>query len=245
METKELSLNTENYVVMSNDLIKSKSNLSLHALKILRIAIMQVIKEDTDFQTYRVNIKDLADLLSIDRHNIYQEADKITTSLLKEIVYIGDGNPKHKWEKYQWCSYCKYDNGVLEIKLHENLKPHLINLSQLYTQYMLEDILCLSSVNSIRLYELFREEMRYQKVYADKESDIYLSIDMIRKATNTEGKYEEVSMFRARVIDSAIKEINEQLGYYITYKPRKESRKIVGFDFHLMSELWARKQGIL
>ena len=84
-DAKEMNLNSNNIVVMSNDLIKSKSNLSLNEIKILRLAIMQVIKEDKDLQTYKVNVTELADLLAIDRHGIYQEVDKITTSLLKEI----------------------------------------------------------------------------------------------------------------------------------------------------------------
>lgn len=235
-----MNLDTDNLVVMSNDLIKSKSNLSLNEIKILRLAIMQVIKEDKDFQTYRVNITDLAKLLDIDKHNIYREADKITTSLLKEIVYIGDGNPKHKWKKFQWCSSCEYESGVLTIKLHEDLKPYLLNLSELYTQYVLEDILNLKSVYSIRIYELIREEMKYQKVYANKEANIFLPIDVIRLSTDTEDKYEKFAMFRARVIDAAINEINDKLQYYVTYEPVKESRKVIGFKFNIKSAIYSK-----
>ena len=237
-DIKDMNLNSNNLVVMSNDLIKSKSNLSLNEIKILRLAIMQVIKEDKDLQTYKVNITDLAELLNIDRHDIYREADKITTSLLQEIVYIGDGNPKHKWKKFQWCSSCEYNAGVLTIKLHEDLKPYLLNLSELYTQYLLEDILYLKSVYSVRIYELIREEMRYQKVFSDKEANIYLSMETIRKATDTEDKYEKYSMFKARVIEAAINEINEKLQYYITYEPVKESRRIVGFNINIKSKIY-------
>lgn len=242
-EPKEMNLDKNNLVVMSNDLIKAKSNLSLNEIKVLRLAIMQVIKEDKDLQTYKVNITELADLLEVDRHNIYKEMDSLTTDLLKEIVYIGDGNPKHKWEKFQWCSSCRYEAGVLTIKLHDNLKPYLLNLSQLYTQYMLEDILYLKSVYSIRIYELIREEMRYQKVYADREANIFLSMDTIRKATGTEEKYEKFSMFRARVIEEAVQEINNKLQYYITYEPVKESRKIIGFNFNIKSLIYANRLG--
>lgn len=237
-EAKDMNLNSSNLVVMSNDLIKSKSNLSLNEIKILRLAIMQVIKEDKDLQTYKVNVTELADLLAIDRHGIYQEVDKITTSLLKEIVYIGDGNPKHKWKKFQWCSSCQYEAGVLTIKLHDDLKPYLLNLSELYTQYMLEDILYLKSVYSIRIYELIREEMRYQKVFADHEANIYLPIDMIRKATDTENKYQQYGMFKERVIEAAINEINDKLVYYISYEPVKESRKVIGFKFNIITKVY-------
>ena len=229
-----MNLDSENMVVMSNDLIKSKSNLSLNEVKLLRICIMQVIKEAKDFQTYRVNITDLAKLLNIDRHDIYRDMDTMTTHLLKEVVCIGDGNPKHKWLKFQWVSRCKYDSGVLEIRLHDDLKPYIIGLSKYYTQYILQDVLILKSVYSIRLYELIRQEMRYE-VFANRTATVYLSLDTIKKATDTEKKYYKLSMFRARVIDSSIAEIKNRLGYNITYELKKESRKVVGFTFHIES----------
>ena len=240
METKEMNTNISYTVAMHNDLIKSKSSLSLNEIKLLRLAIMQVIKGDTDFQVYQVRVVDLAETLNISRQAIYQEVDKMTTNLLREIVYVGDGNPKHKWKKFQWCSCCEYEDGVLTIKLHNNLKPYLLNLSQYYTQYVLEDIILLKSVYSIRIYELIREAMKYHQVYADKEADVYLDIDTIRKATDTEDKYERMNSFITRVIDIAVNEINQKLNYHITYKPRKDGKKFIGFDFNIKSKGYAK-----
>jgi plasmid replication initiation protein len=240
-ELTEMNLDSDNWVVMSNDLIKSKSNLNLNEVKLLRICIMQVIKEAKDFQTYKVNITDLAKMLNIDRHGIYLTIDSMTTNLLKEVVFVGDGNPKHKWLKFQWVSRCKYENGVLEIRLHDDLKPYIIGLSKYYTQYVLQDVLLLKSVYSIRLYELIRQEMRYE-VFASRTATVYLSLDTIRKATDTENKYEKLSMFRARVIDSSIKEIREKLGYDITYTVKKQSRQVIGFNFHIESVNNIRQQ---
>lgn len=234
---KEMNLNSENQVVMSNALIKSKSHLGLNELKLLRLTIMQIIKTDTELMTYKIKIKELGELLNIDKDNLYKEVDSMTTNLLREIVYIGTGNPKNKWEKFQWCSYCKYDNGIITIKLHDELKPHLLNLSELYTQYVLDDILHLKSVHSIRIYELIREEMKYQKVYADKEANIYLSIKTIRQITNTEDKYTKYGMLKKRVIDTAVNEINNKLQYYVTYEQVKEGKKVVGFNINIKSKI--------
>ena len=234
--TKDMCLKTENQVVMSNDLIKSKSKLSLNELKLLRLTIMQVIAEDKDLLTYQVNIVDLAKVLGISSPNIYRDIDEMTTHLLQEIVYIGDGNPKHSWRKFQWCSTCEYNDGVITIKLHDNLKPYLVQLKKHYTQYMLADVLVLKSVYAIRIYELIREGFKGQKVYADNCAIVSLDIDTIRKATNTESKYSQMGHFKAKVIDIAVKEINDKLGYYITYEPVKNSRKITGFKFRIESK---------
>lgn len=236
METKEMNLDTENSVVMSNALIKGKSNLSLNELKLLRLAIMQIVKESTDFETYQISVVDLAKLLNISRNSIYQEAEKITNHLLSEIIYVGDATDIRKpHTKFQWVSLCDYKDGIWTIKLNDALKPYLLGLSRLYTQYLLADIITLKSVYSIRLYELIRQAMMYQKVYADRTADVYLSLEDIRTATDTLDKYEKLSMFRARVIDSSIKEIREKIGYSITYELKKKSRQVVGFNFHIES----------
>ena len=119
--------------------------------------------------------------------------------------------------------------------MHDNLKPYLLELKEHYTQYVLQDILILKTVYAVRMYELIVEELRTQ-VYADKTATVELSLDSIRKATNTEDKYEQTAMLKVRVIDSAIAEINEKLGYRITYVPIKKSRKIVGYRFTVESK---------
>lgn len=237
--TKTICTNKEYPVRMHNDLLKSKSTLSLNETKLLRIVIMQIVSQDTDLYTYKVGIQELADMLSIPAQNLYRDVYNMSKHLLQEVVEIGDGNPKHKWKMFQWCSSCKYENGIITIRLHDDLKPYLLQLTSYYKEYILEDILILKSIYSIRLYELIRQEMKYQKVYGDKEANVFLDINTIRKATDTEDKYEKIAMFRARVIDDAIEEIGEKLGYYITYKPVKESRKFIGFNFNIKSRTYA------
>ena len=233
---KEMCLDVENQVVMSNDLIKGKSNLSLNELKLLRLTIMQVLADDKDLLTYQVKIQDLAKILDISTPSIYRDVMEMCKHLLQEIVCVGDGNPKHKWKMFQWCSTCQYDNGTITIKLHDNLKPYLIQLKQHYTQYMLQDILMLKTVYAVRLYELIREEMKYQEVYADKTATVSLDVDTIRKATDTEKKYAQIGIYKLRVIESALNEINEKSCYHITYSDIKRSRKIIGFQFKIESK---------
>ena len=43
--TKDIALDENYQVCINNDLVKSKSTLSLNATKLLRIAIMQIMKE--------------------------------------------------------------------------------------------------------------------------------------------------------------------------------------------------------
>lgn len=231
-----MCVNTNNYVVMSNNLIKSKSNLSLNELKLLRLTIMQVMADDTEFMTYTMPIVELGKILGLnDIAHLYREIDTMTNHLMQEIIYIKDENKKNKYKKIQWCSECDYDDGVITIRLHDKLKPYLLSLKGYYTQYVLEDILMLKSKYTIRIYELIREKMR-KKVYADRVEVVELSINDIRIATNTETKYSQMGHFKKKVIEPAIKEMNDKLGYNIVCDDIKQSRKIVGFRFIIESK---------
>lgn len=237
-EAFNMCSNKDNKVVMHNNLIKAKSNLSLNEIKLLRITIMQVIRADKDFKTYKVGIKDLADMLNINYNGMYKEIFKICDNLMSEKLYVNNGINK-SWKIFHWCSSCYYNNGVITIRLHDELKPYLLELNGLYTQYVLADVLLLKSIHSIRIYELIVQEMKYQKVYADNEANIYLSIETIRKVTNTEDKYiEKYSMFEKRIVRSSIEEINNKLSYIITYTRSKNSRKVVGYMFNIKSKIY-------
>lgn len=236
----EMNTNISFPVVMHNDLIRSKSNLGLNETKLLRLAIMQIVREDTDFQTYEVGVLDLAEVLGIPKRDVYRDIRKICKNIMQEVVMIGDVNPRNSWKMFHWTSTCQYDKGVLKIKLSDELKPYLIGLKQLYTSYMLGDVMLLKSVHSIRLYELLREQIR-QLVFGDRTTEVYIDLDTIRKATNTEDKYSEHSMFYRRVVNAAVNEINNTLWYHVIVEPKKRGRKVIGYTFKVYDKgYWNR-----
>jgi len=227
---------SDKVVVMANDMIRGISKLSLMEAKFLRLLIMQNKPNDEDFGAFRISAADLAEVLQIPKVNIYREADKMTDHLMREVIKIGDGNAHHAWRKFQWLSYCEYESGVFTIQLHPELKPYLIGLRKWYTQYRIEEIIRFSSGYSIRIYELISMAMKGSKPYGDNVTEVYLDIETIRKATGTENKYTSANTFKNRIIDTAVKEINEKTSYHVDYKEYKLSRKIAGFTFRVQSQ---------
>ena len=57
---------SSNYVVQANSLIGGRQALKLNSAKLVRAAIMQVVKEDTELKPYIITIKEFASLLQID-----------------------------------------------------------------------------------------------------------------------------------------------------------------------------------
>lgn len=235
-EARKMSVNTEYDVAMSNDMLKGTSNLSLNEAKFLRLVIMQVKPYDKQFGYYKIGIKDLAQVLGLKTtQSMYREVRKMCKHIMHEVILIGDGNPHHKWEMFHWVSRCKYDNGVITVQLHEDLKPYLLGLKKWFTQYRLEEIMDFKGIYTMRLYELLLWLLKENKPYADKKSVVYMDIKTLRKATGTENKYNQLVQLKTRLIEKPIEEINKKSDYHVTYRDYKEGRKVVGFYFDIES----------
>ena len=88
-----IKYNREYLVVQANELVRSKQDdLTLLEAKLIRLAISQVLENDTDFRTYSCNVVDLANFLGIDNHNIYRDIQDIARSLIKKSIFIKDKN---------------------------------------------------------------------------------------------------------------------------------------------------------
>lgn len=234
---KEITFNTDNYVVMANNMVlHSASNLNLNELKFLRFIIMQTEKDDKELYEFDVAVKDLCKLLEIKSKDMYKRLDVMTTHLMQEVIRIGDDS-KQEWVKFHWVDICQYKKGVITIKLSEQLKPFLTGLRGCFARYQLSEIISFKSTYAIRIYEILNAYLNENNLpHADVAIEISVSIDELRKATDTQMKFERYSSFKTYVIDIAIKEINEKSKYHVIATPYKRGRAVVGFEFLIESQ---------
>lgn len=231
----DFCLDTRNYVCQANTLVGGKQALRLNSAKLIRSAIMQVVRDDAELKPYTITISELADLLQVPKNNIYRDIDDITDDIINNPVFIKEEyDKKIRWVKIPWVTRCEYnsDVGVL-IKLNDELKPFLLNLKEHYTQYTLDSILVMKSVYAIRLYELLQSKIM-SSILPKNGTDIELSLQEIRESCDCESKaYDIFSNLRSRVIDIAVKEINEKTLYTLSYKYKKNGRSVIGLIFHI------------
>ena len=205
----------------SNDLIqKSRFNLSLQQQKILLYIISLIQPTDTEFQEYQVSIKDFCEICNIDHDSGKNYAD-----IKEKIKEIAD---KSLWVKLadgretllRWIEKAKIENGVIKVRLDNDMKPFLLQLNKNYTMYELVWTLNFQSKYSIRLYELikslhYNELQEYSRVYPVEELKKLLSADT----------YKSYSDFRLRVLEPAIKEINTISDKQVSYRVAKKTGK--------------------
>lgn len=231
----DFCLDTRNYVCQANSLVGGKQALKLNSAKLIRAAIMQVVRDDEELKPYIITISELAELLNVPKSNIYRDIDDITNDILNNPVYIREEvGKKVRWIKIPWVTRCEYNSDIgVAIKLNDELKPFLINLKDHYTQYTLDSILVMKSVYAIRIYELLQSEIM-TRILPRAGTDIELSVETLKECCGCESKaYNTFSNFRNRVIDIAVKEINEKTLYTLSYDYVKKGKSVIGLIFHI------------
>lgn len=236
---KEVTFNIKNYVVMANTMVKGTAgNLSLVEMKLLRTIIAETEKDDKELFEYSFRVKDLANLLGLNPNALYKNnyLEKMTEHLMREVVHIEDKTNDH-WKKFHWVDVCEYQKGILTVKISDELKPYLIGLQGYFARYRLEEIINLKSMYAIRIYEILIAYMNeYDRPHADTIKNISISIDELRRITDTTDKFERISNFRKKVIDVAIDEINQKTMYHVEVEPYSNYGKTIsGYDFTICS----------
>lgn len=206
----DFCLDSRNYVVQSNELVGGKQALKLNSAKLIRSAIMQVVREDEELKPYVVTIKELSELIGVPASNLYRDIEEITDDIIKNPVYIREtrNGKTERFVKIPWVEWCEYkaDAGVA-IKLNERLKPFLLNLKEHYTQYSLQEVLVMKSVYAIRIYEILCAKVMHRAIPRDGVH-VILPLDELRECCGCEDKYLTFGNLKKKVIDVAAREIN-------------------------------------
>lgn len=230
----DLDLTKNKKVIMSNDAITGKQAMDLREAKLLRLLIMQINMKDKNLMEYKASIKEIADCLEVDGSNLYRDIQKICDSLTTRRLGIKTDDPKKQWKFYPWMSMAEYDGaGTLILGLNEKIRPFVIGLNTLFTQYEMIDILKINSFYALRIYELLK--MEFTK-FLKKKHAFEFTIQELREITDTEEKFKQIGSFRRNVIDIAEREINEKTDISIKVEEIKKSRKYIGFRFIVTEE---------
>lgn len=220
-------------IFRSNTLIAQSNKFSLLEQKLILTAIAQQRKTDEDFFQYVFSTKELSDLFEIPQNHLYDKLDEVSRSLVKRSLGCRDSNDG-SFEYYPLMSKIKYEEGLLQFRFNQELKPLLLDIGEQYTILQLDTVVKLKSKHAIRLYEIV---MVGKNKYSKKGSwDMnFGGLEELKHALGlyTEKKklkvykYPKINDFKKRVLDPAIEEINSVTDIVISYDEKKRSRKTV------------------
>ena len=222
-------------VVQSNKLVEAHYRLSLQEKRLILWLIKEIKREDTDFKKYKLNIVDFAEMMGLNPKTQYKEMKLVTRALISRVIDIEDLDTRAT-KQMAWLCYAHWEpkKGLCSLEFHPELKPYLLQLKEQFTQIGFADFLGLSSVYSVRIFELLAQHESIKKRTT--------TIDELRGWCGIQkNEYALYAHLKSRVIDRANKEINTKTEYEIDYKEIKESRKVVAIEWTINKKTYFEK----
>ena len=223
-------------IVKSNRLNSAIQSLSLPELRIIQLAIVDARETGKGLNTdtpLRIDAMSYADAFDTTRQNAYILMKQAEDTLFNRRFSFLDS--ENKLVKSRWIQRVRYlDNeGAIEVIFTYDVVKCITRLDgaeEFFTQYLLSQTAKLNSVYSVRLYELL-----VQWKSATKTPVFDLAIFRGQLGLNDD-EYTRISNFKIRVLDSAVKEINEKTDLTVSYTQQKKGRIVSGFAFEVKTK---------
>lgn len=221
-------------VTKANDLIqKSRFDLGLQQQKIILYLISQITPYDEDFKLYEFSIPEFCRVCGIDDTSGKNYGD--LKAAIKEIadksLWISINEDEETLLRWIEKPYVNKKDGVIKIKLDNDMRPFLLQLKANFTSYELIWTLHFKSKYTIRLYELVKS-IHFQDLETYKRK---YSVEELKKLLGGEG-YKEYRDFKRRVLKPAVEEINRYSDKTVTFQEFKQRRWVVSIEFTVASK---------
>ena len=130
----ESSLNTSNDIRISHEINEAIFNLSAMSLDLICVILAQIEKYDTEYKFYKLNISTI-------EKRINRKLNR--DSFKKSVKELESATLDISSESIKWFEIFNFEssNGILEVKLNEQLKPYLLNLESNFVLAKLDSIL--------------------------------------------------------------------------------------------------------
>lgn len=232
----------DNQVTVKNVVARAAQGFTLTEKRIVMAAISKIDSRkplkyyyDPRHCTVRVTAAEYAEIAgSPNQKTAYRDLQEATKRLYERTLRYKVTTRKGREEvHFRWVESAKYHHGEgwIEIVLTRAILPHLTELSVRFTKYRLEQACGLRSIYSWRLLEYLTS---WQEKGGDKGART-AQLDSFRGLMEIPYSYKWYDIKR-KVIEPAIKELEEKDNWLIHWQPVKKSRAVVAVTF-----LWERE----
>lgn len=227
---------SKDIVTKTNTLIQASYSLSANEIKLIGLAIVDSRESGLGLNadsSLTISAANFAKRFNIQEHTAYEVLKTASKSLFDRQATYEDIHPetgKVRKNLTRWVSSISYVEGAGLIQL--TFAPQVIPMITYidgrvegYTSYLLDEISGLKSAYAIRLFELLMQWKTTQQTPP-------ITVDKFRELVGvTATEYPLMSDFKKRVLDLAVKQINENTDFIVTYDQKKTGVKVTGFIF--------------
>lgn len=232
LQTVDSFMKDTTLVSKSNALIEAEYTLNLVAQRVIVLAIIEARNQGDLIKacgSLRIKATDYQQNFNCALPMAYESLKSACDNLYEADFCYWDKDEldRDRFNKSRFVRKASYvkGGGYVEITFGDDVIPLITRLSERYTEYELKQIKDLNSVYALRLFELL---MKWQST--GKTAPINIS-DLRNRLGVEEKQYKQMCDFKKRVLDSAVKEINDNTNIKVKYEQVKEGRKIIAFTF--------------
>lgn len=218
----------KNYLVTKSNyfIMNSSYDLSLEEQKVILTLASMVQPEDEGFKPYKFKIADFMQLLGVENQAKYTEIPKITKELMKKVFEIEEDDTIIQTAWLSSATY-KKGTGMVELEFSPKLKPYMLKLNNMFTQYKLANILSMKSKYSPRIYEILKcNEFK-------KQGYIEIEVEDLRKLIRADNVYPKYNDFKRYIIERTQKELRKISDISFDFEEIKTGRKVTSIKFFI------------
>ncbi len=222
-------------VVSSNDLVHAKYTFSLWQKRVFVYMVSEINSfDDVEFPIQKIYIKDLMNFFKVknkDDYNVIQRIPEQLYAMSMKMSYRSEKGYK-RWREVRILSQFTHpedkeeDNAYIELKFNDDLKPHLLDLKQLFSQYDIQNIIYLRSVYSFKMYEWIKSN-----AYLGKWE---VSLHDLKEMLDVEHKYKNYGSFKLKILNQAQKDLNECCDVTFTYTEQAVGKRVERLLFTIL-----------
>ena len=220
---------TQRDIFISNSVARSAQGLSLAEKRIVFLALAQLggVK-----RSVKLHATEYARIFGVDNDTAYTQLREAAKNLFHRYVRFNhtDGKDKGLVEYFHWVESFAYKDseGFATLDFTSKISPFLFQLKDEFTKYRLEQAGALRSLHSWRLLELLS-----QMQHDHGSGWLVIDIDDFHHAMESPDSYRKnFNLLKVRVIEPAIKELNEKDNWAIDWEPLKRGRKVAVLRFN-------------
>jgi len=221
-------------ITQANALVYGASSMTLREKRLFYLAVCKVAMTDNKFLSYSVPVEQLKGYLGLKSDSMRSSLEQVCDLLLSRVVRI---HSEKGWIAHQYVSRCRYTKAkyssdgqaTLEIRLHEEVKPFLLQLRNRFQSIKFQHLSHMTSIYAMRIFEIL-----WHKRHVDKEilkNKIVIEVPELRRMLGLEKKYTNFGDFKRYVLAQAQKEIKKNTPLAFTYDEICRGRKIISITF--------------
>lgn len=233
-------------VTKDNSLIGASYSLGVVEQRLIFLAIIEAREQKTLIEAgglLRIYAQSYAKQFEVEKHTSYEAMKRAVEGLYDAgFAYskIDERSGKIGRYKSRWVDKIGYidDLGCVELVFASDVIPLITRLEARYTEYELKQVVGLQSEYAIRLYELVIQWRSVRKTNP-------ISLAELREKLGLVNEYKRIEAFKRRVLDLAVKQINEHTDITVEYEQHKQGRVITGFTFRFKVKVRSKEVRLL